>query len=276
VPAILLGTSVSGRPDAAGREEQAQTSLASLTADGAAHCVNLGFHDEPSTTGRIEQRRVLRLDARVVSGAQGARKPIVSEMLDALAAEAAQRGVRRIGLVNGDIVVTAAAIERAAGTRHPALAFSRTDIDPGTPESLLLYGLDMFTFDVDFWRRERRRFRAYILGEAVWDNVYGALIASHGGTLVNRERLILHQRHPLAFLDSPYGRYVHLLAARDRSYFSLWCAYVSRAETLRAGRGTPDEEEALQREIFRPPGLAAAAVDIVRASWWRARRRLGA
>ena len=238
--------------------------------------MNLGFHDEPPAAGPLEQRRVLRLDARSVSGARGARKPIVSEMLDALAAEAARRGVPRIGLVNGDIVVTPAAVERATATPRPALAFSRTDVDPGGPESQLLYGADMFTFDVDFWRRRRRRFRAYILGEAVWDNVYAAVIACHGGTLVNRERLILHPHHATGFLDSPYAPYVHLLAARDRSYFSLWCAYVARAETLRAAGGTPDEEEALQREVFTAPGLAAAAGDVARAIWWRAKRRLRA
>ena len=71
-------------------------------------------------------------------------------------------------------------------------------------------------------------------------------------------------------------RYVHLLAARDSSYFSLWCAYVARAEALRARGGTREQEEALQREIFRAPGLAAEAVDVARATWWRARQVLGA
>lgn len=276
MPGILLGTSVSGRPDAAVREEPAQAALAALTAEGAACCVNLGFHDEPPPSGRLERLRALRRDARLASGVQGARKPIVSEMLDVLAAEAGHRRIPRIGLVNADIIVTPAAIEHAAATRHAALGFARTDTGPDAPESLLLHGMDMFTFDVDFWRRERRRFRAYVLGEAVWDNVYAALVACHGGALINRERLILHARHPAAAIDSPYAPYVHLLAARDSSYFSLWCAYVARAEAWRARGGTPEEDEAVQREIFQAPGLGAEAVDIARATWWRARRALGA
>jgi hypothetical protein len=276
VQAILLGTSVSGRAEAAGRELPAQESLAALTAAGVAHAVNLAFHDDSAGDSRLEQLRVLRLDARLVSRASGPRKPIVTEMLDVLAAEAERRGIFRIGLVNGDIVVTAAAIARATATPRPALGVSRTDTGPGEPESLLLHGVDMFTFDVGFWRRERRRFRAYVLGEPVWDNVFAAVAACHGGELLNRERLLLHQRHPAAFADSPYARYVHLLAARDSSYFSLWCAYVARAEALRERGGTREQEEALQREIFRAPGLAAEAVDIARATWWRARQVLGA
>jgi hypothetical protein len=276
VQAILLGTSVSGRAEAAGRELPAQESLAALTAAGVAHAVNLAFHDDSPGDSRLEQLRVLRLDARLVSRASGPRKPIVTEMLDVLAAEAERRGIVRIGLVNGDIAVTADAIAQATGTPRPALGFSRTDIGPGEPEALLLHGVDMFTFDVGFWRRERRRFRAYVLGEPVWDNVFAAVAVCHGGELLNRERLLLHQRHPAAFADSPYARYVHLLAARDSSYFSLWCAYVARAEALRERGGTREQEEALQREIFRAPGLAAEAVDIARATWWRARQVLGA
>jgi hypothetical protein len=51
---------------------------------------------------------------------------------------------------------------------------------------------------------------------------------------------------------------------------------VARAEALRAAGGSPQEEEALQRAIFHPPGPTAVALDIARATWWRARRALGA
>ena len=197
-------------------------------------------------------------------------------MLDVLAAAALDRGLRRIGLVNGDIVVTADAILRASETRRPAFGLSRTDIGAGEPASQLLHGMDLFAFDVDFWRRERRRFRAYVLGEPVWDNVYAAIVACHGGELLTRERLILHQRHPSAFHESPYARYVQLLAARDSSYFSLWCGYVAGAEALRARGGTREEEQELQRDIFKAPGLAAEAFDMAHAAWWRARQVLGA
>jgi hypothetical protein len=276
VPPILLGTSISGKGDAARRERDAQASLHSLSNCGAAVCVNLGFAGEASTTAILPTLPILTHDARTVTGVQGARKPVVSEMIDALAAEAGRRGLTRIGIVNGDIVVTASALARDAECNAPCAAFSRTDLGGGEPEVNLLYGVDMFTFDVAFWRRERRRFRPYLLGEPVWDNVYGAIVACHGGTLFNRERLILHQRHLSASESSVYRSYVQRLAARDSSYFTLWCAYVERAAALRARGGRAQEEYALQRTTFVAPGPAASALDVLRGSWWRMKRAIGA
>lgn len=273
---ILLGTSVSGRADAASRETPAQASLARVSASGSAQCVNLTFTDDAPSPAPIAQLPSLRLDARLVSGVNGPRKPIVSEMLDVLAAEAARRGVGRIGVVNGDIVVTSEAVAYAIATPRPALALTRTDTGQGTPDALQRYGLDMFTFDVALWRRERRRFRAYPLGEPVWDNVYASVIACHGGEIVNRAGMLLHTRHASAFAASPYARYVHLLAARDRAYFSLWCAYVARVQAAGADAPTGEADVAIQREIFHAPGLGAEAMDIARATWWRTRRVFGA
>lgn len=276
MPGLLLGTSISGRADAAAREAVAQESLAALHDAGTAQCVNLTFVDAASPAGRCEVLPVLRLDAPSVSGTSGPRRPIVSEMLDALAAVAVSRGIDRIGLVNGDILVTRDAAQRALDSPLPALAFSRTDVGGGEPDKNLLYGVDLFTFDVTFWRERRDKFRAYPLGDGVWDNVYAAVVICHGGLLLNRERLILHERHPRSREGSAYARYVHLLAARDRSYFTLWCQFAERAQALRTAGGTRQEEEALQRDVFRPPTLAADAMDMARATWWRARRALGA
>ena len=261
--------------DTANREAAAQASLAALDSSHA-ECVNLTFTDVEPTSGLLPYRPVLTLDAPRVSGVAGARKPVITEMLDVLAADAAARRIPRLGLVNGDIIVLPEAIERIASIDRPAIAVSRTDVGGDAAEGPLLYGVDMVVFDLAFWRKERRRFRAYLLGEAVWDNVYASIIVCHGGTLLNRERLILHERHPPAFRGTPFERYVHLLAARDRTYFSLWCRYVARAEALRAGGGSADDEFALQREVFEPPGVTAEMMDLGRAAWWRAKRKLGA
>ena len=110
---LLLGTSIAGRGAAAARERSAQLSLAALQAAGVAQCVNLAFADETASAGECETLRVLRQDARTVSGVEGPRKPLVPEMLDALAAEAVRRGLDRVGIVNGDIRVTSAAAEKA-------------------------------------------------------------------------------------------------------------------------------------------------------------------
>lgn len=236
--------------------------------------MNLDFVDDPVSVDPVPQRRVLTLDAPGVAGVAGARKPVVSEMLDRLAAEAGRRGLPSVGLVNGDIIVSPEAIARVRALGRPAVAISRIDIGEGLEPAPMLYGIDLFVFDVAFWRRERRRFRPYLLGEAVWDNVYAAITICHGGLLVNREPLIQHARHPSAVRDSPFERYVHALATRDSSYFTLWCQYVAEAERLRARGGSIDEEYALQRSIFRPPGAGARATDVARAAWWRAKRAL--
>jgi hypothetical protein len=274
-PPLLIGTSTSGRQDTAPRESAAQAALAGLTAAGRIASVNLAFADEAPVAGAVETLPVLRRDALTVSGARGPRKPIVPEMIDALADRAERAGITRIAIVNGDIVVTDAAVVRAAAAEPAAVAIARTDIG-GAADAELLHGVDMFAFDTGFWRRERHRFRAYILGEAVWDNVYAAIVVAHGGLLHNRERLILHERHPSGARRSPYERYIHLLAARDSSYFKLWCRYVDRAAALRARGGSAADEYALQREIFHPPGRTARAADVARAAWWRARRAVGA
>ncbi len=265
---------MSGKPgESARREAAAQASLAALA---GTECVNLAFHDDPPGSGVLPQRRVLRQDGPGVAGVPGARKPVVSEMLDVLAAEAAGRGIPRIGLVNGDIIVLPAAIDRLASFDCPAAALARTDVGGGAPESLLLHGIDMFVFDRAFWEKERRRFRPYLLGETIWDNVYASIAACQGGAILNRERLILHERHASVTSGSLFAVYLHGLATRDRAYFTLWCTYVARAESLRARGGSAEEELALQREIFAAPSRAADAIDLGRAAWWRARRMLRA
>ena len=223
MPPILLGTRLVGSRDAGSREAAAQASLQALVQSGEAACVNLAFTDEPPSAPGIETLRALTLDAPTVAGVEGRRKPIASELIDVLSAEAERRGIARIGLVNGDIVVLPDALRRDRDVGAPAAGFARTDVGGG-PESSLLHGLDMFTFDAAFWKRERQRFRPYVFGDALWDNVYGAIVASHGGTLFTRERLILHERHSTGWQDSPFAVHNHLLTTRDRSYFTAWCA----------------------------------------------------
>ncbi len=258
------------------REAAAQASLAALVRAGTAACVTLAFVDETLPDGAVDTLHVLQNDAPAAAGVAGPRKPIADEMLDALAVEAARRDIPRIGIVNGDIVVLPDAVERDRASGAPAAGFTRTDIGDGQAEESLLYGLDMFTFDVAFWKRERHRFRPYVFGDAIWDNVYGAIVASYGGVLFTRDRLILHQRHQSAWHGSPFNAYIQLLAARDSSYFSAWCAFVERAKALRAAGGTMEEERVLQRQVFHPPGAAVEALDVMRGSWWRLRRALGA
>jgi hypothetical protein len=274
---MLLGTSISGRAgDTARRESAAQASLAALMDQGLAEAVNLLFADETSSGGAVPVLTCLTRDAPAVSGLPGPRKPLVSDMLDVLAVEAARRGIARIGIVNGDIVVTPEAIERIASSGVPFVAISRTDIGGAMTEAQMIYGVDLVAMDTAFWARLRRLFRPYVLGEEIWDNVYASIGVCHGGTLVNRERLILHERHATAKTRLPFSSYVHLLAARDRAYFTRWCTYIARLEALRARDGSPADAADLQRTVFVPPSAVENGVDLVRAAWWRARRLAGA
>jgi hypothetical protein len=266
---LLIGTSTSDRAGDTARREAAAT--ASLAAVSGAVAVNLRFVDDQPSAGTLEPLAALTLDAPGVTGREGPRKPIVSEMFDVLALEASRRGCARIALVNGDISVHQRAVDLLIARAVPAMAISRLDVGGGLPDAMLLRGVDLVAFDVAFWRAERKRFRAYILGEALWDNVYASIVVCHGGVLVNREPVITHERHPAGGLNSPFAAYSHRLATRDGRYFSRWCAYVAHAEHLRASGGTPEEEYALQRTIFTPPGRTALVKDAARAALWRIR-----
>src|SRR5262249_31768725 len=151
---------------------------------------------------------------------------------DALAAAAARAGARYFGFLNADIVVSQAAIDVIAGEPRDAYAFSRLDVEPvtGRPLALALNGLDLFVFDVAWWRRHRQRFRAYILAEWFYDCVFGALMVCHGsGLILNRRGEIRHEAHPQG---APAGlaHYNGYLAALDAPYFSLWVRYRHRLD----------------------------------------------
>lgn len=271
---LLIGTSTPVRPDGlTQREREAEQSLAALR---DAIPVVLRFVDEPRADACVPALHVLTRAAPDVTGRPGPRKPIVRDIFDVLAAEAERRGCRRIAFVNGDIVVRPAASEAILGAAEPFVAISRQDVggDPPQAPAMLLRGVDLVAVDVAFWRRERRRFRAYVAGEPLWDNVYAAIGLTHGpGVLFNRTPLIEHERHVPARGEA-FADYLHLLATWDSYYFSRWCTYVDAAEALRARGGTPDEERALQRGIFVPPAAPALLHQWARGAWWTVRTGL--
>src|ERR1044072_4816372 len=88
--------------DSERRQQRARDALAAL-AD--VHPVKLQCPDETFRPAGFETRAVLRLDSRGVTGGGRVRKPIVSEMFDALAAAAAERGDRYFAYLNADIEV---------------------------------------------------------------------------------------------------------------------------------------------------------------------------
>jgi hypothetical protein len=109
------------------------------------------------------------------------------------------------------------------------------------------------------WRRERRRFRPYIAGEALWDNVYVAVMASHGDAdIVDLDPGIYHEQHAPSWGGGLYAEYNGYLAALDAPYFSRWAHYVAALQAARAA-ATPLDRDRLRADVFGPPLLRGLA-----------------
>ena len=240
-------------------------------ADAAAACralsdvalVNVQFQDDVFDVDGFDALSALRLDSTTVSGRAGIRKPIASEVFTLLADAATERDCEYFVFLNSDVQPTPALVERLRRADRDAYALSRMDIDPdtGLNRSVETAGIDGFAMRPDWWRAERDRFRAYILGEPVWDNVYCAVTLCHAdAVLLNRDALIRHEHHATEWRKTPFARYTQLLSALDAPYFAIWYAYWDRLRTLRDRSADADEELALQRDLFvwRPTPLGHA------------------
>jgi hypothetical protein len=268
-----------GNPDAARRQQRAAASMRALR---GAEIVNLQWRDEVCACPGIETLAVLTRDSRPVSGSAGPRKPIVCDLLDALAAAAERRRLRYFCFVNSDVIVRQSAVDTIVGRGKQTYAFSRMDFDgeTGLDVGIVTRGLDAFAMDAGWWRAERRRFRPYILGEWFYDCVFGAIMMTFGdGLIENHEGQIRHQRHaqsaPAA--TTPSVRYNGYLVALDARLFSLWAQYHGHLEEYRARGASAAEEGALIRQdfVWRPSPIAALwhAGRCAKARWRYARDR---
>jgi hypothetical protein len=251
-PLLLLGThAYPASGEAAVRQDAALDALRQLR---GVRLVNVQFADAPFVVAGFDTRADLVRDSRTVTGREGPRKPIATDLFDSLAAAAVEAGARRFAFANADVVVSQALVDRVAGGRHQAVLAARTDVDPadGREVGVNLEGVDVFVVETDWWRGNRRRFRPYLAGEPVWDNVYAAQLLCHAdGVLLTDAGLARHTAHPTAWTRSPFGRYVQLLVALDAPYFSIWCRYHWELTRLRAAGGSEADERALQQAIFR-------------------------
>jgi len=257
-------------------ERRQERSRASLLGLDAVVPVNLQFVDETYSPPGFRTLPLLRQDSRTITGAAaGARKPIVSEMFDALAGVARAEGCRYFAYLNADIEVAPAALEMVLREHRDAYAFSRMNLDPvtGAEVGVEVFGLDMFVIDAAWWARERRRFRPYVAGEGCWDNVYASMICAHGrGEVVNDRPGIFHQEHPAAWHDSPFAEYNGFLAALDAPYFSRWCHYATRVHEARKA-GTALDARRLAREMLGDARLSVRETARHAARQLRARFR---
>lgn len=261
-----------------GRQQRARTAMLRLR-----HVcpINLQFTDESLAPEGFTTLPVLTRDSRTVTGAAGPRMPIVSEVLDRLADVAGREACRYFMFVNADIQVTQEAIDWIVSAGLDGYAFSRGDLDPrtGAFAGMMILGVDAVAFDVRWWTRERRRFRPYLTGP-YWDNVYAAIICSHGrGRIVSERPLIYHEQHAATWQpEGAAAEYNGFLAALDAPYFSRWMNYVSRVRERQASK-TFDSDQVIS-EVFDGPLLSpagyvrhAARSLLARARYARARMR---
>jgi hypothetical protein len=261
-PRLLIGTHTYAASGDAARRQSA--CLASLAALPRASVVDLQFAIDGHRAEGVETLAVLKKDARTVTGTEGPRKGIVSEILDALAREAASRGCRYVCFTNADIVWSQDAVDWILDSGRQAYCFSRRDIDPmtGADLGIEVSGVDAVAVDAHWWTANRRRFRDYIVGEICWDNVYTAILMCHADAAIeNRAGLLRHEKHASGAIDPAFAGYIQYLTALDAGYFDRWCYYWGRLRALRE-RGAPlEEEQRLARESFvwRPTAAARVA-----------------
>jgi hypothetical protein len=250
---VLLGVNAyPASGDAGARQARALESWRGLS---GVRLANLQWPDEVFAVDGFATHPVLAADSRTASGRPGPRKPLVSEIFARLAEIAGREGCAWFGFANADIHWTQAAVDRVAERGLEAAAFSRMDVDPesGRELEMVTAGIDGFVLSVDWWWRHHRRFRGYVGGEPVWDNVYTAIVLRHArAELENRAPLLRHERHPAGdWRKSPFVRYVAYLAALDRLDFTRWAVYHYELLRMRERGIDPDAEDRLQREIFR-------------------------
>ena len=276
---VLLGTQFyNGNADANRRQAN---SAASMRALAAVELANVQWRDEALECEGFETLRVLTLDQRIAH-APGPRKPIISEIFDALAAEARRRGHRYFAFVNNDIIVLPQAIEVIVKSGKTTYAFSRMDFDrdTGRDADIVIGGLDLFAMDVDWWASHRARFRPYVLSEWFYDCVFGAILMTYGdGLILNRHGEIRHEIHKTnPQMTGPSARFNGYLAALDSRLFSLWVDYYRHVLDSRGRHGSEAEEAAYIRSdfVWRRSALQAAkhVVRCARARW-RYRRMIG-
>jgi hypothetical protein len=247
---LLLGTHFyPGSAEELRRQGHAMDALSTLD---DVQVVDLQWEDQPPKRAWMRTVPTLRHTSTGITGCDGRVKPLLPDMFDALAASAIACGSRYFVFFNADIIVTPAAVALIRQGGRDVYAFARMNCDAnGRDLGMYIKGLDAFAFDVAWWHRHRGRFRPFVVGERSWDNVYGAIVMCHANAvLLNREPVMRHEVHPIAWGSGPFDAYNRLLTALDFPYFQLWETYYHRLADARALGASEAEEQAIAREIF--------------------------
>jgi hypothetical protein len=258
---MLVGTHTYAATGESARRQAA--SVDSLRTLHGVDVVNAQLEHAPHHVPGISTLAALTGTSNGVTGRPGPLKPLMSDMFNVLAAEAAARGLQYFCFTNGDILVSQDAIDWMLERQLEAYVFAREDFDlaTGASRGIEIFGIDVVAIATEWWHRNRARFRDYIVAEGTWDNVYAAILLCHANAAIeNRRGLVRHEAHPQVWDKSPFAEYTRLLAAYDAAYFTLWCRYVEALQRLRAAASSDVQEEALAREVFvwRPSAFERA------------------
>ena len=234
-----------------------QNGIASLVGLDGVVPVNIQFTRSAHESDNLKTLRVLDRDAITVTARRGPRKPLVSDVFDALWLEALRIRAKYFGFTNADIILSPDLLDWIRADAREAYIVSRqeTGVSPPPSGTMTIYGADVFVVQASWWTAHRRRFRGYILGEAIWDNVYASVLMCHANAAIeNRRPLVRHEAHPQQWtISGPFAEYQRLLAAYDATYFSLWCTYIARLIEMRERGSSAEEEEEMARRTFRWP-----------------------
>jgi hypothetical protein len=254
---ILIGTHV--HPASEEGQRRQERALHSLRALGGVELVNLQFARTwtPIAVDGFETLPVLEHDSLTATGARGIRKPLMGEVCVTLAAEARRRGSGYFCFTNADILFSQEAVDEMRAGRREGYAFSRMDVDAaaGVEEQINLGGVDAIAARPAWWLANARRFRQFIVGESLWDQMYTSILLRHAdAVLFNLRPLIRHSTHPVAWSEhGAFASYNGFLAALDSPYFSLWCEYHAAREAWVRQGGSEAQHFAMQRAAFTRP-----------------------
>ncbi len=257
--------------------------IASLKGLRGVQIVNVQFERDPHHVNGIETLAVLRNTSNALTGRAGPKKPDVSEIFAALAAEATSRSLPLFCYTNADIIFMQQAIDWMLSTTKDTFVLSREDFDgaTGAARGMELSGTDVFAMTTRWWQANAHRFRRYLLAEGGFDNIYTAIMLCHAnGALENRRPLVRHELHASGAMPSPhFGEYIRLLCALDAQYFTRWCIYWDGLVRMRERGATEAEEAAWARDAFTwHPSARKSVIQrarnikaYLRYEWWRRR-----
>ena len=256
---LLIGTHIHpAEGETARRQLTACDNMANLC---NVELINMQFTDRIGDVRHpnFETHYCLNRDSLTVSGKRGTRKPLTSEMFNYLYNYAKRRNMDLFCFTNSDILISQEAVDLALKSNKDSLLFSRMDFNGKSGEELgvMYYGQDTFIARTEWWGCNRWRFRPYIVGECLWDNIYTTIMLCHGdGVLVNGTALVRHEQHPIAWVNSPFQDWHYFLISRDRPYLDLWYRYRAALNEKRA-RGTTEREELELLDEYFERGLEA-------------------